>query len=325
MRRSLLSICIVFGLGLSQHVSAIGSEDCPSEPQQNDAIARAVLAIVPHNWNVVQKSQGEIPEGHYWCIEYKGQRGELIVLEGPQEVMCRWTDREDGHQHREPLAEEVLKLWIMPSGYSDSWKRFFNPHRPVRAIRIYSGAAGKLYAKPSHRITDKRARFDEILGQASMTGWPDSPGNGGSLSWATWKKDLARAVEAAARGCPGKDGQVSQKEPPLAQDQSGNFVLYVCNKSFAISPVDISISIDGRKAVSADFAVKHQHNLVEHVFQLAPGKHKLVAVSKKGAAQLETEFEVSDKHWAVVDYWCNPKQGEKRFSFHIQDTQIGFM
>lgn len=137
---------------------------------------------------------------------------------------------------------------------------------------------------------------------------------------------LAVVLISALGGCLGGNGQVGPQEALLPQDSNGNFVLYVSNQSFARTPVDITVSIDGQKAVSADFDVGNQHRWVEHTFRLAPGKHKLIAVSKKGSAQIETEFEAKDKHWAVVSYWYNPKQGEKKqFTFDIEDTPIGFL
>ena len=135
---------------------------------------------------------------------------------------------------------------------------------------------------------------------------------------------LALVLTAALGGCLGDNGQGAPKETLLAQDPGGNFILYVSNQSFTISPVDITILIDGKKAVEADFAVKHQHNWIMHTFRMLPGNHKLVAVSKKGSARFEKEFEVKDKHWAVVDYWYDPKQSEKKFSFNMQGTPIQF-
>jgi hypothetical protein len=56
----------------------------------------------------------------------------------------------------------------------------------------------------------------------------------------------------------------------------------------------------------------------------------LKAASDKGKAALEKEFEIKNKHWAVVDYWNYPKvtggagPTPASFSFRIQDTPIGF-
>ena len=61
-----------------------------------------------------------------------------------------------------------------------------------------------------------------------------------------------------------------------------------------------------------------------------PGRHHLTAKSKKGKAALDKEFEISDEHWAVIDYWYYPKlrggsgPTPRKFGFMIQDSPIGF-
>jgi hypothetical protein len=118
----------------------------------------------------------------------------------------------------------------------------------------------------------------------------------------------------------------------LPQNENGNLTLYVSNQSLALTPVDITIHIDGRKAIAGDFDVTGerfpQHNWIKHVFALSPGKHTLTVVSEKGEAALERGFEIEDKHWAVVDYWYYPESHHnptpKHFTFTIQDSPIGF-
>lgn len=116
----------------------------------------------------------------------------------------------------------------------------------------------------------------------------------------------------------------------LPQDPNGNLILYVANQSFDEDPVDITVWIDGVKAVESDFYVKDQHNWIMHRFNLAPGRHKLTVKSKKGQASLEKEFEIADKHWAVIDYWYYPTTSRgagptpRKFDFLIQDSPIGF-
>jgi len=116
----------------------------------------------------------------------------------------------------------------------------------------------------------------------------------------------------------------------IPQDTNTNFVLYVSNQSFALTPVDITITIDGKKVISSTFEVgegkRRQHNWISHGFDLTPGTHKLEAVSAKGDAKFEKEFEIKDeKHWAVLSYWYYPDQdGKKHFTFQIQNEQIYF-
>lgn len=115
---------------------------------------------------------------------------------------------------------------------------------------------------------------------------------------------------------------MSKKARRISQNPKGNFVLTVSNQSFAISPVDITILINGKIAISSDFEVGDQHHYVRHVYEIAPGKHKLIAFSRKGEAIIETEFEISEKrHWGELDFWYYPKQAEKKyFEFQSGDT-----
>ena len=127
-----------------------------------------------------------------------------------------------------------------------------------------------------------------------------------------------------------KSTRAKPAEDLLPQDLNGNFTLYVSNQSFAISPVDITIHIDGKKAVEGDFDVGNQHNWVSHTFRLGKGTHELVAVSEKGAARINDQFQIEDRHWAVVDYRYYPKvtggagPTPKQFSFNIQDKSMYF-
>jgi hypothetical protein len=131
-------------------------------------------------------------------------------------------------------------------------------------------------------------------------------------------------------GCEGETRDVNSAEDILEQDENGNLTLYVSNQSFAISPVDITVHIDGKKAVDRKFDVGNQHIWIGYSFSLSKGEHKLVAVSKKGGARFEGQFEIKDEHWAVVNYWYYPDttggagSTPRKFSFNIQDKPILF-
>ena len=127
--------------------------------------------------------------------------------------------------------------------------------------------------------------------------------------------------------CSGRadEGVTNAQETVLAQTTNGNFVLYVSNQSFDLSPVDITVSIDGKKAVSADFVVGTAHSWVAHRFQLTPGVHKITATSEKGAIQLEKEIEITHNHWAAIGFVFSTKNDRKQFLFRIQATPLSFM
>jgi len=111
-----------------------------------------------------------------------------------------------------------------------------------------------------------------------------------------------------------------KKEAKLPQDKDGNFVLYVSNQSFGVSPVDIRVSIDGKLAIDEAFDVGNQHNWKSFRYNLGKGKHRLAAESVKGAAKFERGLEIEGGNWSVLDYWDSPGH----FSFHTSDKPIYF-
>jgi hypothetical protein len=127
----------------------------------------------------------------------------------------------------------------------------------------------------------------------------------------------------------------NKNKPELPQidasliSSAGKFTLYVSNQSFAIDPVDIVVVIDGKCVVSQLFKCKDQHNWQKFCLSLAPGTHRLEVRSKIGDTQLSRSFEVSDKHWAVLNFWYYPKDAfkpmDRQFSFDIQDEPMYFV
>jgi hypothetical protein len=140
---------------------------------------------------------------------------------------------------------------------------------------------------------------------------------------------IAAGIFAAALlvGCRENAGEAAVLMP---QDPNGNFVLYLSNQSFAISPVDMAVYIDGTKAIQENFEVKNQHHYVAYTYRLAQGSHTIRVVSSKGGATLEKTFEIKNKHWATVFYWYYPdtRGGSaptpRSFTFVVKDEPIGF-
>jgi hypothetical protein len=120
-------------------------------------------------------------------------------------------------------------------------------------------------------------------------------------------------------------------EPSGSQplDPDGDFVLYVSNQSFEIDPVDIVIEIDGEQIVDGEFEVGNQHNWKRYVLRLTPGRHTLTARSIDGEATLEESFVVSERRWAVLNYWyysdaCGSPPEPKHFEFSTYDKPVRF-
>lgn len=135
---------------------------------------------------------------------------------------------------------------------------------------------------------------------------------------------LFALVALAFTGC-------STPSKSIVNDPNGNFHLYVSNQSFAISPVDIKVFIDGKPVVNGSFNVGTHHTIITYVLKLSPGQHKIVAESLKGHAKLERTFEVHDKLWADLAYWYYPKpEGgaepcPRQFTLDLRKEPIYFM
>jgi len=96
----------------------------------------------------------------------------------------------------------------------------------------------------------------------------------------------------------------------------------VTNQSFAVSPVDIKILIDGKIIVNEDFSVGDQHLYKSFEVSLSEGKHDLSVSSKKGQANLDKQFVVTNKQrWIDIGYVYYPKTHynptPRQFDFQI--------
>jgi hypothetical protein len=87
----------------------------------------------------------------------------------------------------------------------------------------------------------------------------------------------------------------------------GGFTLFVTNQSFAISPVDVRVEIDGELVVSDYFDVGSQHTFKPFHLSLSKGKHRIRIWSEKGGAELSKEFELKDQDIGVIEYWYYPE------------------
>lgn len=112
------------------------------------------------------------------------------------------------------------------------------------------------------------------------------------------------------------------------ENTNGNFQLFVSNQSFAISPVDISVSIDGTPVVQRYFEVGTQHNFYRFAFALPSGQHRITAKSVKGKATLDKTFSVDGKQSGTLFFWYYPKgdgDAPRHFSFELQSGTPLFM
>ncbi len=100
------------------------------------------------------------------------------------------------------------------------------------------------------------------------------------------------------------------------------FILYVSDQSYELSPVDIKVYIDDKLVIDDNFEVGNQHNWESFDFKLKQGKHTIKAVTAEGIV-FEDEFTVLGKRWAVLNYWKDSTVN--KFTFDIQISQPMFM
>ncbi|MCH7561913.1 MAG: hypothetical protein IIC67_11240 [Thaumarchaeota archaeon] len=117
--------------------------------------------------------------------------------------------------------------------------------------------------------------------------------------------------------------ELENTEPELEIEKLGNFTLTVSNQSFEISPVDITVQIDGKAVIDRDFEVGSQHNFYSFEFQIAKGIHIIHASSELGDVELEKEFEVDEEKWGYL-FYTNDENHLPRFELEISDEGFAF-
>ncbi|MGQ0790756.1 MAG: hypothetical protein ACT4NJ_00845 [Nitrosopumilaceae archaeon] len=116
-----------------------------------------------------------------------------------------------------------------------------------------------------------------------------------------------------------------EPESELETEQLKNFTLAVSNQSFDISPVDISVQIDGKVVIDRDFDVGNQHIYHEFKFPLTKGIHTIHAESIHGKAKLEKEFVVDKEIWGFLSFWYYENEHESPFfDFIVSESPLGF-
>ena len=118
----------------------------------------------------------------------------------------------------------------------------------------------------------------------------------------------------------------------LEQNENANFILYVLNTG-EISPIDIKVYIDDDLKLDADFENENAGivSIPPHrtlYLALGEGIHTIKAISTAGETVLEQEFEIVDKHWAILgyEYWwgIGEELPPKHFEFTIRTDPIYF-
>ena len=127
-------------------------------------------------------------------------------------------------------------------------------------------------------------------------------------------------------------GCVSSTKPQFTQEieePDANFILYVSNQSFEKPNVNISITLDGKHLITDFFGVRNQHYWKIYSLNLSYGKHLLSVKADNSSYELEEEFEITNKHWAVISFWYTSKKNKdyqpSGITFEISDEPYAFL
>jgi len=103
------------------------------------------------------------------------------------------------------------------------------------------------------------------------------------------------------------------------------FNLLISNQSFVISPVDITVKIDGEVVIQDSLEVKNQHYCKNYPLTLSEGKHTIEFSSRNGNAALRKDFILRKKMWAYASYCYDLKPGleHKLFVLAFSNDPIG--
>jgi hypothetical protein len=153
------------------------------------------------------------------------------------------------------------------------------------------------------------------------------------MAWATVGVAL---MLAACAGAPGPAPAVVASAGPsgpgasppairIVAEQDANLHLWVSNQSFEDDPVRVTVTIDGVEVITRPFTVEGQHNWILFPVKAPSGPHVVRAVSDTGA-ELRQGITLPDvgRRYAVLDYWYYVDDGERRFTWRVQATPIGF-
>jgi len=96
----------------------------------------------------------------------------------------------------------------------------------------------------------------------------------------------------------------------------------ISNQSIQVSPVDITVTIDGNPVVSKNFAVGNQHRFESFWVDLPEGRHRVIVKSAKGKARREETVTITRKmRWIDVMFWTDPA-GKFTFELVGEDRPI---
>jgi hypothetical protein len=167
----------------------------PSKPAQSIAqIERRILEAAPTGWTLVSRSSNATPYGHADA----GKRGKLMVLRGPTKILLRGYYCGRGAFCSAPIiADEALKIWIMPPDYADHGVGLAPPQGRVAEPVLSNHQVYALVSRYGGPTLDFDGGFTDASTETSPL--PAAPHGELPLSWSTWREDITTKLEGDAR------------------------------------------------------------------------------------------------------------------------------
>jgi hypothetical protein len=119
---------------------------------------------------------------------------------------------------------------------------------------------------------------------------------------------------------PEPDPSAATTVPGVVQSDDGNLELHVSNQSFDVTPVDITVMLDGEQLVAQEFDVESQHTWIKFSFDVKTGPHTLAVTANDGSVSRDAHVEIgSATKYGIVNFW---DAGQVEITF--QDTPPAF-
>lgn len=84
----------------------------------------------------------------------------------------------------------------------------------------------------------------------------------------------------------------------LKDDPNVNFILTINSLNHRMNPVDVTVHVDDALLIDEEFSA----DVRQFEFILPKGAHKILVKSEKGQARVEKQFEITNIHWANIQY-----------------------
>lgn len=207
-----------------------------------------------------------------------------------------------------------------PVGIS-GWQRTWSPDRPgSQNNRCTPSDPGlTLFEQPADAPDPWQPEMGaELVGEYEVNGAAAVltsvlERNASTLSWTIDDRSFALRTAQACQGDPDVDLDtfltIARNITPASGSEvrDGLLTLSVSNQSSTEDPIELTVTIDGFRALRDEFVWEGGHNWIEYELPLTIGRHDITITTPDGITK-RASFEIPDNGqlWAVINYWYAP-------------------